>query len=396
MSGTNAIPNYRDTIFEYADLTVIHGEPTYETLKTMVNQLKANARAVRTTLGGGQHGYLGLLLSQQQYNVIAPGTPFVRPAHPGPLVIPPFQLPHVTQEAQSRHAEGVRLYNECYNVEQALRKQIVAAIQDSFLASLKNRQTNTITVPLDQIIEYLFVNYGRLTPAQLHHEEQQLTEWIYDPVLPIVVVFNKIDDLLDLATAAGSPYSVQQIINFGYLILNKTGKFNQGIREWNRLLPAQKTWATFQTHFTTEYQALRETGELTNKDSTFNTANLIQEVVDGVQQALNPTPDDLAETEEILHQANIATETSHTQTELLQKMLEMMQQLQCQIAASTVQQPSTTSRTTRTRRNTSKYCWSHGACAHSGFECTNKKPGHVDDATFTDRKGGSIAYVRNT
>ena len=399
MSGTNAIPNYRDTIFEYADLSVIHGEPTYETLKIMVNQLKANARAVRTTLGGGQHGYLGLLLAQHQYDVIAPGTPFVRPAHPGPLVIPPFQLPHVTQEAQSRHAEGVRLYNECYNVEQALRKQVINAIQDSYLASLKDRQTNTILVPLDQIIDYLFVHYGRVTPAQLQHEEQQLTEWIYDPVLPIVIVFNKIDDLLDLATAAGSPCSAQQIINFGYNILNKTGKFKQGIREWNRLLPAQKTWATFQTHFTTEYQALRETGDLTNQESSFNTANLIQEVVDGVQQALNPTEDDIAETAEMINQANIATETSNTQTVLLQKMIEMMQQMQCQLAAaspSTQSTSNTSARTQRTRRNTSKYCWSHGACAHWGSECTNKKPGHIDDATFTDRKGGSTAYVRNT
>ena len=87
---------------------------------------------------------------------------------------------------------------------------------------------------------------------------------------------------MNLATAAGSPYSAQQIINFGYLILNKTGNFGQGIREWNRLLPAQKTWNAFQTHFTTEYQALRDIWELTNQQSTFNTANIIEEVVNGV------------------------------------------------------------------------------------------------------------------
>ena len=145
MSGSSAIPNYRDTSFEYADLTVIHGEPTYETLKTLVNQLKANARSVRTTLGGGQHGYLGLVLSAQQYAIVAPNTPFHRPHHPGPLNIPPYQLPYVTQQIQATHAEQIRLYNECYHVEQALRKQVIAAVQDSYLAALKDRQTNTIT-----------------------------------------------------------------------------------------------------------------------------------------------------------------------------------------------------------------------------------------------------------
>lgn len=399
MSSSSSIPNYRDTVFEYADLSAIIGEPTYDTLKLMLNQLKANARAVRTSLGGGNHGHLGLLLSPQQYNIIAPGTPFQRPAHPGPLILPPFQLQHITHQVQSQHSEQVRLYNECHHVEQALRKQIVTAVENSYLAALKNRQTNTITTPLDQVIEYLFRNYGRVTPAQLVHEEQQLTNWVYDPTLPIVIVFNKVDDIADLATAAGSPYSAQQIINFAYVILNKTGKFSQGIREWNRLQPAQKNWNNFQAHFTNEYQALRETGELENKDSTFNTANIIQEVVEGVQQALTPTPEDVTETEELIQQANAATTHSTQQTLLMEQMLAMMKTMQCQLAAtattSPVQNNTTTTNSMRPRRNTSRYCWSHGACAHWGSDCTNKKPGHIDDATFRNRKGGSTDYVRN-
>ena len=79
MSGSTSIPNYRETTFEYADLTAIHGEPTYEALTILLNQLKANARSVRTSLGGGNHGYLGLLLSPEQYASIAPNTPFVYP-----------------------------------------------------------------------------------------------------------------------------------------------------------------------------------------------------------------------------------------------------------------------------------------------------------------------------
>ena len=105
------------------------------------------------------------------------------------------------------------------------------------------------------------------------------------------------------------------------------------MREWNRLLPNQKTWDAFQTHFTTEYQALRDSGKLTNQESTFNTANIIQEFVNGVQQALSPTPDDISEASEIMQQANAATSQVTQQTELLQKMMEMMQMMQCQLAS---------------------------------------------------------------
>ena len=395
MSNTSSIPNYRTTVFEYVDLTVIHGEPTYETLQVMLNQLKANARSVRTSLGGGNHGYLGLLLPRDQYDVIAPNTPFIQPIHPGQLEIPPFQLPHVTHQVMSTHAEQVRLYNECYHVGQALRKQIIAAIDNSYLAALKNRHTNTITVPLADIILYLFRNYGRVTPATLVDEEQKVLQWNFDPVLPIVLVFNKVDDLMDLASAAGSPYTAKQLINFAYVIINKTGKFTTGIREWNRLPENQKTWENFTTHFSNAHRELRESGELLVNETPFHTANLVQEVIDGVQQALNPTTEDEQEADEILHSANIAMDASVQQTLLLQQMMQLLQSMQQQMNINTTTPSSNTTSTSRQRTRTNKYCWSHGACAHTSAECRSKKPGHKDDATFRDMKGGCTDYVRN-
>ena len=43
------------------------------------------------------------------------------------------------------------------------------------------------------------------------------------------------------------------------------------------------------------------------------------------------------------------------------------------------------------RTNISKYCWTHGACAHSSNACPNTARGHQNDATFQDKKGGSLA-----
>ena len=201
--GNTSIPNYRDTSFENADLTQIHGEPTYETLTVLFNQLKANTCSVQTSLGGGQHGYLSLVLSPAQYNITAPNIPFTYPTHPGPLTLPVYQLPHVTQQITSQHTKSIRVFNECGNVEQALRKQIVAAIEPSFLAAIKTRQTNTITLRVYEIMEFVFRNFGCVTPAKLVDKEQQLLTWAYDPALTIVLLYNKIDDLMDLENAAG-------------------------------------------------------------------------------------------------------------------------------------------------------------------------------------------------
>ena len=75
--------NFRENYFQYPDLTKIIGEPNFESLTTLINELKSNAQSVHSTLGGGAHGHLGLVLSPNYYAVVAPMTPYVRPLFPG-------------------------------------------------------------------------------------------------------------------------------------------------------------------------------------------------------------------------------------------------------------------------------------------------------------------------
>ena len=79
--------NYRDTHFERANLTPIRGEPTYETVHKLWNEIKANARSVYSHRGGGTKGHLGLVLTAAQYSDTPP-TVFTRPSHPAPLATP--------------------------------------------------------------------------------------------------------------------------------------------------------------------------------------------------------------------------------------------------------------------------------------------------------------------
>ena len=64
--------NYRETVFAHHDLTRIHGEPSFSDLKLLTREIKANAMAVHSTLGGGAHGHLGLVLTPAQYALLSP------------------------------------------------------------------------------------------------------------------------------------------------------------------------------------------------------------------------------------------------------------------------------------------------------------------------------------
>ena len=68
----------------------------------------------------------------------------------------------------------------------------------------------------------------------------------------------------------------------------------------------------------------------------------------------------------------------------------MMQSLNSSIAGRT---PNPGNRQRR-QRATNRYCWTHGACGHTGEECTRAE-GHQAAATFHNRMGGSTRNVRN-
>ena len=76
-------------------------------------------------------------------------------------------------------------------------------------------------------------------------------------------------------------------------------------------------------------------------------------------------------------------------------MMQLLQSIQQQININTPTPSSNTTSTSRQRTETNKYCWSHGVCAHTSAEYRSKKPGHKDDTTFRDMKGGCTDYVRN-
>jgi len=70
--------DYATSYFKYATPTHVHGKPTNKALKRLKNELRAKASSVESDLGGGDHGYLGLFLTDIGYARVS-GTQFVAP-----------------------------------------------------------------------------------------------------------------------------------------------------------------------------------------------------------------------------------------------------------------------------------------------------------------------------
>jgi len=121
------IPKVKDTWFQHQVLTRIHGTPVFETLQVLTTELKANASSVPTTLGGGNYGHLGLVVSDQKYASLANSSPWVTPVNPGPYT-PPATGTGPQIEADK---DGWRGAHEVFALCQATEKALVAQVVES-------------------------------------------------------------------------------------------------------------------------------------------------------------------------------------------------------------------------------------------------------------------------
>jgi hypothetical protein len=276
----------------------------------------------------------------------------------------------------------------------------------------------------------------------LEDRDNKLRSMVYNTQLPIDIVFNAVEDYVDFADLAHQTLTSSQTIAKAYVILNKTRRFKIDITAWNRRPEPEFVLEGFKTHIRRAHQDFCETTDVTLEDSELqrSNANLVQQLVNGMQQAM------AAETNTDANAALLLQEANQLLNSKIQQMQQSMNLLQTQVANQGSTQPyhdkyqnqgqrsggyqqgyqgldqqyggyqqgrgyqsrgyqgrgyqgrnyqgrgrdggCSTGGVTRPR-NTSIYCWSHGGCGHTSATCMSKKTGHQDNATFTDKMGGS-------
>ena len=136
--------DYATAYFPYPTPTKIEGEPTYKSLHTLQKELRANASSIDSDLGGGDHGYLGLVLNDPNYAAI-PGTlPFVAPNYPPVLAIPETANHVEALQLREDNLEARRKYLECKNVEKSLLRFLQDALEARFIEPLVDEYTNLL------------------------------------------------------------------------------------------------------------------------------------------------------------------------------------------------------------------------------------------------------------
>lgn len=363
-------------------LPKIDGLPTYEKLSEIRALLKANAANTPTTRGGGQHGYMGIVIPTIVYTTIPGTVAFVAPANPGAVpVIPGAATQTAIGEIVRQHTESKREYLEYTNIQKALINQLVTAIDPIYLRSQKHRHTGFSNCTLDSLLQYLFNSYGAITQQQLADNNRNITTpWTADT--PFELLIDQIETCSDIATDGNQPFTNAQILGTAYTLVFNTGMYFDECKTWNAKPANDKTWETFKDHFLVAQNQLRQQQQTAQQGGFHGGANAAQEAY---HQDISDALANLATASQTDRQAMAAlTNTVERLTEQLQKKEEYINKLKENKPTHNKQRPPATDQ--------GSYCHTHGYLVHKNHNSTNcRYPGasHNKEATRDNNLGGN-------
>jgi hypothetical protein len=165
------------------------GEPNYASISNMVQTLYGNAASLPTTLGGGQHGHVGLIMTPILYATLA-NTAYIPPNDPGATPNPIGTTTVAREIIRLDHKEERRIYDNHQNMDDALKSQVIDTINDTYLCELRNKYTGYMGVSTRDLIDHLLDCYGKITPADIKECNSRMNNPI-NSTQPIDIYFKK-------------------------------------------------------------------------------------------------------------------------------------------------------------------------------------------------------------
>ena len=204
--ASNAIENFQP-------ITKVIGTPTFKAINARHKVLRQNSSSILTTLAGGNHGLLALIVNAADYTALT-GAVWIEPVNSGVRPIIPVGATRVAQEnITSQWKNEFEAWKMTQDVREALKKQILNAIDDEYLKDLKDPDTGYANVSPLQMIEHLYTEYGELTPQDISNNRTDLKA-DFGPTTTMVSYFYKIGEIRNIAVRAGNPIMEAHLANY--------------------------------------------------------------------------------------------------------------------------------------------------------------------------------------
>jgi hypothetical protein len=135
---TASTPDELIAVFLHSSLPKVTEEPTFEDLKFIRRLLNNDAMSVASYEGGGRHGHLGRIITNEEHFAIAVDV-FPVPNNPGPsAAVVAGMTAAVIAETTRIHREATQVYRTYHNVDQAINKLSIESFDNAYLNVLSD------------------------------------------------------------------------------------------------------------------------------------------------------------------------------------------------------------------------------------------------------------------
>ena len=271
---TNPEQETRKSVAE-CTVTKIHGQPTNQDIDILDDELTAIASSFPSELGGGLHGHAGLVKNDADYEIFAPGTPFVVPANPG--VYPLGNIPAAQRgQREAEHKALQTQFQTCIGASKGLKDLILQAVDEDFLLELRAEGIAYLNVTPLQMLTHLRDRWGTMDYVDITSLLAECdTPWNAAEVP--TKYFNRTEKARQQLARANVQIDERAMLAKALKSFKDAGDFDASIREWEARPVIAQTYANFKVVMCAEFSKLNRQDATTARATGHASANNVVE-----------------------------------------------------------------------------------------------------------------------
>jgi hypothetical protein len=234
-------------------VTKIHGQPTGHDLANLKKEIILILANIPTTLGGGNHGHVGVIMDPTDYSTMTEGTAFVNPVNPGiyPADLALNAAAGTRARAEAEHKELTNQFETFEGVRLGTKDLILEAVDNEYLIEIEHDTLGFLNQTLRQMLEHLLTRGGTLDFADTKELlAERDGEWNVSENPQ--VYFNRVKKAIKGLARNGIRSDPNERRDIALFHLKATGEFDPAVREWEAKSAADKTWANIKIFIAAE------------------------------------------------------------------------------------------------------------------------------------------------
>lgn len=258
-----------------SDVTKINGQPTNKDIDLLDDELTAIASSFPSELGGGMHGHTGLVKSVADYEIFAPGTPFITPANPGSYpqgAMTAAQRPQM----EASHKTLIVQFQTCIGVAKGLKDLILQAVEEDFLLELRAEGIAYLNVTPLQMLTHLRNRWGSMDFVDITSLLTECDAPWNSAEVP-TKYFNRTEKARRQLARANVQIDERAMMAKALKSFKDAGDYDAPIREWEAKPVAAQTYANLKVVMCAEFSKLNRQDSTTARATGHASVNNVVE-----------------------------------------------------------------------------------------------------------------------